>query len=73
MFRSSLPERSGCRKRAGRRISRGRTSARATFLDVDAIVDAVARDARDGDLVVVMSNGGFGGIHQKLSALAARS
>jgi UDP-N-acetylmuramate: L-alanyl-gamma-D-glutamyl-meso-diaminopimelate ligase len=40
---------------------------------VDAIVDAVAREARDGDLVVVMSNGGFGGIHQKLvTALAAR-
>ena len=33
---------------------------------VDAIVDAVSRDARSGDLVVVMSNGGFGGIHGKL-------
>jgi UDP-N-acetylmuramate: L-alanyl-gamma-D-glutamyl-meso-diaminopimelate ligase len=33
---------------------------------VDAIVDAVAREARDGDVIVVMSNGGFGGIHQKL-------
>jgi UDP-N-acetylmuramate: L-alanyl-gamma-D-glutamyl-meso-diaminopimelate ligase len=33
---------------------------------VDAIVDDVARGARDGDLVVIMSNGGFGGIHQKL-------
>lgn len=34
--------------------------------DVDAIVSAVSRDARDGDLIVVMSNGGFGGIHHKL-------
>jgi len=34
--------------------------------DVDAIVAGVARDAQEGDLVVVMSNGGFGGIHQKL-------
>jgi UDP-N-acetylmuramate: L-alanyl-gamma-D-glutamyl-meso-diaminopimelate ligase len=33
---------------------------------VDAIVDALSRDARSGDLVVVMSNGGFGGIHGKL-------
>jgi UDP-N-acetylmuramate: L-alanyl-gamma-D-glutamyl-meso-diaminopimelate ligase len=43
---------------------------------VDAIVDAVSREAQSGDLVVVMSNGGFGGIHGKLIdalAGAARS
>lgn len=34
--------------------------------DVDTIVDVVAKEARDGDLIVVMSNGGFGGIHEKL-------
>jgi UDP-N-acetylmuramate: L-alanyl-gamma-D-glutamyl-meso-diaminopimelate ligase len=34
--------------------------------DVDDIVRAVAADARPGDLVVVMSNGNFGNIHQKL-------
>jgi UDP-N-acetylmuramate: L-alanyl-gamma-D-glutamyl-meso-diaminopimelate ligase len=34
--------------------------------DVDAIVGTVAAEARPGDLVVVMSNGGFGGIHGKL-------
>jgi UDP-N-acetylmuramate: L-alanyl-gamma-D-glutamyl-meso-diaminopimelate ligase len=39
--------------------------------DVEAIVDAVSREARDGDLVVVMSNGGFGGIHRKLLAAFA--
>jgi UDP-N-acetylmuramate: L-alanyl-gamma-D-glutamyl-meso-diaminopimelate ligase len=40
---------------------------------VDDIVATVAKEARDGDLVVVMSNGGFEGIHQKLlSALEAR-
>jgi UDP-N-acetylmuramate: L-alanyl-gamma-D-glutamyl-meso-diaminopimelate ligase len=33
---------------------------------VDDIVSAVAGDARAGDLVVVMSNGGFDDIHQKL-------
>ena len=40
---------------------------------VDDIVREVARDARQGDLVVVMSNGGFEDIHQKLlRALEAR-
>jgi UDP-N-acetylmuramate: L-alanyl-gamma-D-glutamyl-meso-diaminopimelate ligase len=40
---------------------------------VDDIVSTVAKEAKDGDLVVVMSNGGFGNIHQKLlTALEAR-
>jgi UDP-N-acetylmuramate: L-alanyl-gamma-D-glutamyl-meso-diaminopimelate ligase len=40
---------------------------------VDDIVAAVAKGARPGDLVIVMSNGGFEGIHDKLlSAIAAR-
>ncbi len=40
---------------------------------VDAIVDRVAAETRAGDQVLVMSNGGFGGIHQKLlDALQAR-
>jgi UDP-N-acetylmuramate: L-alanyl-gamma-D-glutamyl-meso-diaminopimelate ligase len=30
------------------------------------LVDAVATAASDGDHVLVMSNGGFGGVHQKL-------
>jgi UDP-N-acetylmuramate: L-alanyl-gamma-D-glutamyl-meso-diaminopimelate ligase len=34
--------------------------------DVDALVRAVVGDARPGDSVLVMSNGGFGGIHAKL-------
>jgi UDP-N-acetylmuramate: L-alanyl-gamma-D-glutamyl-meso-diaminopimelate ligase len=34
--------------------------------NVDELVDQVAAEARAGDQVVVMSNGGFGGIHQKL-------
>ncbi|MBK4733475.1 UDP-N-acetylmuramate:L-alanyl-gamma-D-glutamyl-meso-diaminopimelate ligase [Noviherbaspirillum pedocola] len=41
--------------------------------DIDTLVAAIARDARAGDHVLVMSNGGFGGVHQKLlDALAAR-
>ena len=40
---------------------------------VDDIVQNIAADASPGDLVVVMSNGGFGGIHDKLlQALADR-
>jgi len=33
---------------------------------IDALVQAIAQEARAGDHVVVMSNGGFGGIHAKL-------
>lgn len=33
---------------------------------IDELVAAVVADARPGDHVVVMSNGGFGGIHEKL-------
>jgi UDP-N-acetylmuramate: L-alanyl-gamma-D-glutamyl-meso-diaminopimelate ligase len=34
--------------------------------DVEAIVNHVAKGAEGGDVVVVFSNGGFGGIHGKL-------
>ena len=34
--------------------------------DVEAIVAHVAQSAEGGDVVVVFSNGGFGGIHGKL-------
>jgi UDP-N-acetylmuramate: L-alanyl-gamma-D-glutamyl-meso-diaminopimelate ligase len=36
------------------------------FNDLDRLVDAVCAAARSGDQIVVMSNGSFGGIHQKL-------
>jgi UDP-N-acetylmuramate: L-alanyl-gamma-D-glutamyl-meso-diaminopimelate ligase len=40
--------------------------------DVDDIVRRVSATARAGDVIMVMSNGGFGGIHEKLlSALDA--
>jgi UDP-N-acetylmuramate: L-alanyl-gamma-D-glutamyl-meso-diaminopimelate ligase len=40
---------------------------------VDAIVEHVKKNAGGGDVVCVFSNGGFGGIHQKLlSALSFR-
>jgi UDP-N-acetylmuramate: L-alanyl-gamma-D-glutamyl-meso-diaminopimelate ligase len=34
--------------------------------DVDSIVSSVVGSARTGDVILVMSNGGFGGIHGKL-------
>jgi UDP-N-acetylmuramate: L-alanyl-gamma-D-glutamyl-meso-diaminopimelate ligase len=40
---------------------------------IDTLVAAVVKAARPGDHVLCMSNGGFGGVHQKLlDALAAR-
>jgi UDP-N-acetylmuramate: L-alanyl-gamma-D-glutamyl-meso-diaminopimelate ligase len=38
----------------------------AVHHDLDAMVEAVARLVRPGDHVLVMSNGGFGGVHEKL-------
>jgi UDP-N-acetylmuramate: L-alanyl-gamma-D-glutamyl-meso-diaminopimelate ligase len=46
-------------------IQRGGTPA--DFIPaVDAIVDRLAAELRDGDRVVILSNGGFGGLHEKL-------
>lgn len=42
--------------------------------DVDALVAAVVKAAKPGDHLLCMSNGGFGGIHDKLlQSLAARA
>ena len=34
--------------------------------DLDTLIEAIALAARPGDHVLIMSNGGFGGIHGKL-------
>ena len=39
--------------------------------DLAALVAAIGAEARPGDHVLVMSNGGFGGIHEKLLARLA--
>lgn len=45
----------------------------ATLPDADAIVAHLAPMAQPGDIIAIMSNGGFGGIHDKmLNALAIR-
>jgi len=42
--------------------------------DLETLVAALARDLRSGDHALIMSNGGFGGVHTRLlGALAARS
>jgi UDP-N-acetylmuramate: L-alanyl-gamma-D-glutamyl-meso-diaminopimelate ligase len=41
--------------------------------DLEALVAAVSAEARAGDRVLVMSNGAFGGIHEKLLARLAQA
>jgi UDP-N-acetylmuramate: L-alanyl-gamma-D-glutamyl-meso-diaminopimelate ligase len=66
IFRSKLPEseRLSIPQLIEDLRSRGQ-SARAAS-SIDEIVGIVSAEHRAGDLVVLMSNGGFGGIHQKL-------
>jgi UDP-N-acetylmuramate: L-alanyl-gamma-D-glutamyl-meso-diaminopimelate ligase len=74
VFRSSLPE--DQRLSAERLIADLKSAGKDArhIPEVDDIVAAVAKDANDGDLVIVMSNGGFDNIHQKLlTALEARA
>ena len=43
------------------------------FEDLDAMVNAIVVMSQPGDQILVMSNGGFGGVHGKiLAALAQR-
>lgn len=37
-----------------------------SFPDADAIVEHLAPELKKGDVVAIMSNGGFGGIHEKI-------
>jgi UDP-N-acetylmuramate: L-alanyl-gamma-D-glutamyl-meso-diaminopimelate ligase len=73
VFRSNLPDdqRLSVEELVGTLKSSG---VDARYIpQVPDIVDAVARDSRKGDIVVIMSNGGFDDIHQKLlTALEAR-
>jgi len=66
VFRSSLPEAE--RLDAVQLVDdlQGRGQQARHIPDIDAIVDTIVREHRAGDVVVLMSNGGFGGIHAKL-------
>ena len=59
------PTTSGCRPSRSSR-ARGARRRRALHPAVDDIVATVVAKKRGGDLVVIMSNGGFDDIHQKL-------
>ena len=72
VFRSSLPESE--RLSAEQLVTDLQTrKQRARYEpEVDGIIRAIVEEHRTGDIVVLMSNGGFGGIHRKLlQALAA--
>jgi UDP-N-acetylmuramate: L-alanyl-gamma-D-glutamyl-meso-diaminopimelate ligase len=66
IFRSKLPEaeRLSVPQLVSDLQCRGLSAQEAP--SIDAIVDTIAREHRPGDRVVLMSNGGFGGIHQRL-------
>jgi UDP-N-acetylmuramate: L-alanyl-gamma-D-glutamyl-meso-diaminopimelate ligase len=66
VFRSTLPEaeRLSLPRLVRDLVGRGK-SARETA-SLEEIIDTVVRERRDGDLVIMMSNGGFGGIHRRL-------
>ena len=68
VFRSTLPESE--RLDAGQLVADLRVRGqRARHLpDNDDIIRTIAGEHREGDVVVLMSNGGFGGIHRKLLA-----
>ena len=36
------------------------------FADIDALATAVVNEAKSGDHILIMSNGGFGGVHQRI-------
>jgi UDP-N-acetylmuramate: L-alanyl-gamma-D-glutamyl-meso-diaminopimelate ligase len=66
VFRSSLPEseRLSADQLVGDLSRRGERARHVP--DVDEIIRTIVSEHQPGDVVVLMSNGGFGGIHQKL-------
>ena len=66
VFRSSLPESERLSVPTLVRALRERGQSAREAGSIDDIVAGIVREHRPGDLVVLMSNGGFGGIHQRL-------
>ena len=66
VFRSTLPEAE--RLDAGQLVADLRAQGRSArhLPDNDEIIGTIVREGRQGDVVVLMSNGGFGGIHRRL-------
>jgi UDP-N-acetylmuramate: L-alanyl-gamma-D-glutamyl-meso-diaminopimelate ligase len=53
-------------------LLRARGLESAVYADADAIVAAIAPELRAGDVVAILSNGGFGGIYEKLPKAIAK-
>jgi len=66
VFRSTLPEPLRLSIPDLIRDLQGQGKAARAPASLDEIVSVIVRERRDGDLVIMMSNGGFGGIHKKL-------
>ena len=66
------PRRSGCPPSSWWTICARRAGTPAHIPEIDDIVATIVREHRDGDVVVLMSNGGFGGIHGKLLQALSR-
>jgi UDP-N-acetylmuramate: L-alanyl-gamma-D-glutamyl-meso-diaminopimelate ligase len=66
VFRSSLPD---SERLSGEQLVedlRARNQHARYIAAVDDIIGTVVKEHRSGDIVVLMSNGGFGGVHRKL-------
>ena len=68
IFKSdAIPEVGAARPDEGDGAGSSERGQRARILsDADAIVDIIAPELRSGDVVAILSNGGFGGIYEKL-------
>jgi len=66
VFRSSLPDSERLSAEQLVEDLRARRQSARYIAAVDDIVGTVVNEHRPGDIVVLMSNGGFGGIHRKL-------
>jgi UDP-N-acetylmuramate: L-alanyl-gamma-D-glutamyl-meso-diaminopimelate ligase len=73
VFRSSLPEEQRLSIPALVSELRCRDQSAVEASSIDEIVETIVREHEPGDLVVLMSNGGFGGIHQKLLSALSRT
>jgi len=66
VFRSTLPEPERLSLPQLVRDLRDRGQSARETASLEEIIDTLVRERREGDLVVMMSNGGFGGIHRRL-------
>ena len=66
VFRSSLPDSERLSAEQVVDDLRARQQRSRYIAEVDDIIVTVVNEHHSGDIVVLMSNGGFGGIHRKL-------